>query len=112
MQLQMFFKGDSQDLFSIDLYYELQALSLSFYAKMEFKISLGFFDFSFEFYLLNIQLIAYKKEFHKIRYYKYKDSKELKELCQEITIEGWTSTFMKEKDKDKIKKISPCYKNY
>ena len=109
LQLQMFFKGDSKDLFSLDLYYEIQALSLTLFAKMEFKISLGFFEFSFEFYLLNIQLIAYKKEFHKIRYYRYKDSTELKELCQEITIEGFTSTFMNE---DKIKKITPCKKNY
>ena len=109
LQLKMFFKGDSKDLFSLDLYNEIQALSLTLFAKMEFKISLGFFEFSFEFYLLNIQLIAYKKEFHKIRYYRYKDSTELKELCQEITIEGWTSTFMNE---DKIKKITPCKKNY
>ena len=105
----MFFKGDSKDLFSLDLYNVIQALSLTLFIKMEFQISLGFFEFSFEFYLLNTQLIAYKKEFHKIRYYRYKDSKELKELCQEITIEGWTYTLMNE---DKIKKITPCKKNY
>ena len=112
MQLQMFFKGEYENLFSIDLYSELQALSLTFYVKLKFQISLGFFDYSFEFYILNIPLIAYIKEFHKIRYYKYKDSKELKEKCQEITFKGWTSVFMSKEEKEKNKKISPCKINY
>lgn len=112
MQLQMFFKGEDRNLFSIDLYSELKALSLSFYVKLQFQISLGFFDFSFEFYILNIPLIAYINEFHKIRYYEYKDSKELKEKCQEITIKGWTSIFMSKEEKDKNKKIVPCKKYY
>ena len=72
---------------------------------MQLKISVGFFEFSFEFYLLNLDLISHKKEFHKIRYYKIKNTEEKKELCQEILIEGFTSTFM---DQDKITKTKKC----
>ena len=112
MQLQMFFKGELNNLFGIDLYSELQALSLTFYVKLQFQISVGFFEYSFEFYILNIPLIAYINEFHKIRYYEYKGSKELKEKCQEITIKGWTSIFMSQEEKDKNKQILPCKKYY
>ena len=109
-QLNMFFRGNFSDYFSIDLFYELQALSFTFYVKMKFQVT-AFFTYSFEFYILNIPLIAYKKEFHKIRYYKYNDSEEVTELCHEITIDGWTSIFMKDEDKEEIKKISPCQRN-
>jgi hypothetical protein len=87
----------------------MQALSFSLYLKMKFKISIPFFEFSFEFYLLNLQLIAYKKEFHKIRFYGMKNSSEIKDLCQEIFIEGISSSFM---NQDKITKTDKCKKNH
>jgi hypothetical protein len=105
LQLKIFFKGKNKDLYSFDLFHEIQALSISLYVKMQLKISIQFFEFSFEFYLLNLQLITYKSEFHKIRYYEIKNSHERKDLCQEITIEGFSSTFM---NQDKITNTRKC----
>ena len=101
IKLQFFFKGEKRNQFGFDSYYELQALSLSFYIKFHIQVSLGnFFNYSLEFYILRVPLIAYKKEFHKIR--KYNNTEQFK--CEEKTIEGWNSIFI---DKD-IEKISPC----
>ena len=105
LKLQMFSKGEPKYLFCIDLFSELHALSLSFYIKMKFEITL--IDYSLEFDIFKILFFEYKKEFHEIRYFILEDTK-LQVLCQEIAIEGWTSTFMSEEDKDKMKKISPC----
>ena len=104
IKLQFFFKWEKRNQFGFDSYYELQALSLSFYIKFHIQVSLGnFFNYSLEFYILRVPLIAYKKEFHKIRYYIYINSEQFD--CEERTIEGWNSIFI---DKDKIEKISPC----
>ena len=109
IKLQMFSKGEPKYLISFDLFSELHALSLSFYVKITFEIT--FVNFSTEFEIYKLQIIEYKKEFHEIRYVILKDGK-LEVLCQEIAIEGWTSSFMGKEDKDNTKKILPCKKHY
>ena len=80
MKLELFL-GEKNNLFGLDLYFELQAFIINFYLLFRFQIKVFFLNFSFEFYIFKTENKGLQYSYHKNRYYLMKNLVELKELC-------------------------------
>ena len=69
----------TENRFKIDMYTEFKAFEASFYIMftLSFSIQLAFFkiEFGFSFYILQKTYIAFRYEYHKIKFYDKKTSK-------------------------------------
>ena len=80
MKLELFL-GEKNNVFGLDLYFELQAFIINFYLLVRFQIKVFFFNFSFEFYIFKTENKGLQFCIHRNSYYLMKNLVELKELC-------------------------------